>query len=69
MNHGRKARKYALQTARPWTEREHRLAVRMRPYALHIGQVAEKLGRTVMDVTTELGLGAPECAASARYRG
>lgn len=68
MGYGTNARKHALRTARPWTPRERLLAQRMYLHAEHIGQVAEKLGRTVMDVTTELGLGAPECAATVRYR-
>lgn len=58
-----------MEARRPWTERERRLARRMMPHALHVGQVAEKLGRTVMDVATELELGDVRVvAATARYR-
>lgn len=64
-----RARAAVLEERAPWTDRERRLARRMLTHAEHVGHVAEKLGRTVMDVATELELGDVRVvASSARWR-
>ena len=51
------ARPIDMTWARPWTDAERAQARALMPGALHLGEVAEALERTVLELVTEFKLG------------